>query len=68
MKAWLVWCAEYPDEGSVELDAWTEKGARRKYRRATGERFHGAEEQTDLGVCEATPEILAMRAQETARG
>jgi hypothetical protein len=40
MNRWIVWESEYPDDGSTEVEAWTEKGARRKYRRMTGERNH----------------------------
>lgn len=65
MTTWLVWEADYPDEGSTEVQAWTEKGACRKWRQMT--RTRGATfDMPELGVCEATPAMLAARAREAA--
>jgi hypothetical protein len=59
MRLFAVWCLEYPEDGSVLVDAWTEKGAVRRFRRMTIGR--GRPDDTYLGVAEMTPELLALR-------
>lgn len=60
MKTFAVWETEYPEEGSEVFDAYTEKGAERAYRKATGER-RSRDELTQLSTAEMTPELLAER-------
>jgi hypothetical protein len=55
MRIYAVWESEYPDEGSTLIEAFSESGARRKWRLAT--RTNGpVSEQPDLTVTEITPE------------
>lgn len=58
-KAWAVWEAEYPDEGSNLYYAVTEKGALRRWRRET--RMRGPlSEHPPLEVAELTAaQVLA---------
>ena len=65
MTTFAVWCAEYPEEGSELVEAWSRKGAARRYRRATIGR--GRPDATPLGVCEMTPDMLAEREQMSSR-
>jgi hypothetical protein len=60
MNLYAVWCTEYPDEGSILFEAWSEKGAKRRYRRVTIGR--GIPDATDLSACEMTDDMLAVRA------
>lgn len=54
-KPFAVWETEYPDEGSVLLFAYSESGARRKWRKAT--RTTGpVSEQPSLSTAELTTE------------
>lgn len=53
-RAFAVYEAEYPDEGSNLVVAWSEKGARRKYRRMTGERAAGVDALIPLEACPLT--------------
>lgn len=55
MKTWLVWEAEYPDEGSVEIEAETLVEAFKKYVEETGE------VETELAGEELTVELLLKR-------
>lgn len=65
METYLVWCTEYPEDGSDAFTTYTAKGAMRAYRKATGERC-SRDDLTPLSVAEATPEIMAQRAAECA--
>lgn len=38
MKTFVVYETEYPNESGMTFQAWAEKGACRKYRKAMGER------------------------------
>lgn len=50
-KKWVVWCLEYPDDGAAIFEADTAAEAVEMGRYDT---------PADLmGVCEATPEVLA---------
>jgi len=62
MKTWLVYETEYPEDGSTAIDAWSAKGACRKYRRMTGERRR-SDELTQLDALEGTPEVMTERAR-----
>lgn len=64
MTTFAVWCTEYPEDGSVLVDAWSDKGAVRRYRRATIGR--GRQDETPLSVCEMTPDLLAKRVERAA--
>lgn len=64
MKTFAVWETEYPDEGSEVFDTYTEKGAMRAYRKATGERC-SRDDLTPLSTQEMTPEMLAARGEGT---
>jgi hypothetical protein len=61
MKTFAVWCTEYEDEGSDLFTRYTDKGAMRAYRKATGE-VCSRDDLTPLSVAEMTPEMLAQRA------
>jgi hypothetical protein len=63
MTTYAVWCTEYPDDGSTLIEAWTAKGAVRQYRRRTIGR--GRADATLLSACEMTPEMLAIREENT---
>ena len=66
MKAYAVWEAEYPDEGSNLYFAYSESGARRKWRKAT--RTKGpVSEQPPLSVHEMSADDLRKRAEHGAR-
>lgn len=54
-RTWLVWHAEYPEDGSVEVRATSAAGAKAEYRRGTGD--HGVALRAAL----MTPEIRAER-------
>jgi hypothetical protein len=60
MKTFAVWETEYPDEGSTLFKAYSESGARRKWRKAT--RTTGPLwDQPALSAQEMTPWMLAER-------
>lgn len=54
-RTWLVWHAEYPEDGSVEVRATSAAGAKAWYRRDTGDR------DVALRAALMTPEIRAAR-------
>lgn len=64
MNLYAVWCTEYPDDGSVLVEAWSAKGAKRRYRRATMGR--GVADATYLSACEMTEDMLAEMARNDA--
>jgi hypothetical protein len=47
-RAFAVFETEYPEEGCTLIIAFSEKGAKRRYRRWTGERAPGVVELTPI--------------------
>jgi hypothetical protein len=60
MNTYAVWEAEYPEEGSTLFDALTEKGAMRRYRKATREKAP-RHDLVPLNASLMTPTLLAKR-------
>jgi hypothetical protein len=60
MKTWLVYETEYPEEGSIAVDAYTKKGALRRVRKMTGGRRR-RDELTPLDAIEGTLEVMVER-------
>jgi hypothetical protein len=62
-RAFAVSETEYPDEGCALVVAFSEKGAKRRYRRWTGERARGVGELTPLTaeVCTAHEALVLWR-------
>lgn len=56
MPKFLVWDAEYPEEGSTMYDVPTREDAMTAYRQDSGPGW----EETELGCSEATPEQIAI--------
>jgi hypothetical protein len=65
-RRWLVWEAEYPDEGSTEIEADSLEQAMDLYREANGELEINPEERTELGGCALTAALR--KARRVARG
>jgi hypothetical protein len=62
MTTFAVWETEYEDEGSLLFTAYTEKGARRAYRKTCDERKSSVDDLTSLSTSEMTAEMLECRA------
>lgn len=60
MKMWAVWESEYPEGGSSLYEAWTAKGAKRRYRKDTDERVPRGE-LTPLDAFAMTSAMLEQR-------